>query len=89
MNIGKKNRPPNYRKLFYMGILCVGMGVPLGSPILIGLGTVLMIMGWANKHRWPPRAWMSDKDWQVEMERMKKELEKEKGRRPSKPGDSI
>ena len=85
----KRKLPPNYRKLFYMGILCVGMGVPTGSVVLIGLGTFLMIIGWVNKHKWPPRAWMTDKDWEVELGKAKEERKKEEGNRPSHPGDTI
>jgi hypothetical protein len=47
------SRPTNYRKLFWLGIVCMVIGLPLGAFILIVLGTFLMIIGWANKHKWP------------------------------------
>jgi len=48
----KKNPETNYKTLFYVGIVWLAIGLPMGNFALWGMGMVFIAVGLANRGKW-------------------------------------
>jgi len=47
-----RRREPNYRAMFFIGIIWLAMGVPLGNETLTVIGIVFALAGIIHKKKW-------------------------------------
>lgn len=48
----KEKRPVDYYTLFIIGIIWMGLGIPIGNYAFSAIGLVLMIVGLVHKKEW-------------------------------------
>jgi NhaP-type Na+/H+ or K+/H+ antiporter len=68
-----RRREPNYRALFFVGILWLAIGLPSGNETLTMLGIVFAAAGIVNRKRWGrKRRWkkLSKKEQRMRMTAM-------------------